>query len=99
MISIRYCPVCGAANDEAQTHCFACQTLLAVNTREEEIGEVLLRERYRVGPSIGSGGYSAVFRAWDTREENRLVALKRIALKGLDAEQTIEATSTYNREV
>jgi WD40 repeat protein len=94
----RFCLVCGAANDETQTRCFACDTLLPVDAGEEA-GETLLQGRYRTGPTIGSGGYSAVFRAWDTQMENRLVAIKRITLQGLDAEKTIEATSTYNREV
>ncbi|HEY0754056.1 MAG TPA: serine/threonine-protein kinase [Ktedonobacteraceae bacterium] len=60
---------------------------------------MLLHGRYRLGATLGLGGYSAVYRGWDTQEQEREIALKQITLQGLSAEETIEATSTYNREI
>lgn len=96
MISTRFCPVCGAVNNDTQTHCFACDHLLSVNAQDEGS---LLHERYRLGTTLGSGGYSAVYRGWDTQSGGRSVAIKQITLQGLGTEETIEATNTYNREV
>ena len=60
---------------------------------------VLLHGRYRLGSTIGSGGYSAVYRGRDTQAGERTVAIKQITLHGMGTEETIEATNTYNREV
>src|SRR5579859_7912964 len=100
MISTRFCSTCGAANEEEHTHCFACGQLLPTWDNEEiATRETLLHERYRLGATLGSGGYSAVLRGWDTHESLREVAIKQINLHGLSAEETIEATNTYNREI
>jgi WD40 repeat protein len=100
MISTRFCPVCGAANNETQTHCFACGQLLSADTQDEAASQgTLLHGRYRLGATIGSGGYSAVYRGWDTQAGGRSVAIKQITLHGMGTEETIEATNTYNREV
>jgi serine/threonine protein kinase len=61
--------------------------------------EVLLVGRYRLGTVVGSGGFSTVYRAQDGQEGGRDVALKQIKLQGLSAEEMIEATNTFNREV
>ena len=47
----------------------------------------------------GSGGFSTVYRARDEQEGGREVAIKQIKLQGLSAEEKIEATNTFNREV
>ncbi|HXR66741.1 MAG TPA: serine/threonine-protein kinase [Ktedonobacteraceae bacterium] len=100
MISTRFCPVCGAANNETQTHCFACGQLLPADAQDEDASQgTLLHGRYRLGTTIGSGGYSAVYRGWDTQAGGRSVAIKQITLHGMGTEETIEATNTYNREV
>src|SRR5215472_7757696 len=96
--STDFCPVCGAANDSAQTHCFACGRLLVIETMHMP-GEVLLVDRYRLGTVVGSGGFSTVYRARDEREGGRDVAIKQIKLQGLSTEEKIEATNTFNREV
>ena len=59
----------------------------------------LLQGRYRLGSTLGSGGYSAVYRGWDTQAGGRSVAIKQITLHGMGTEETIEATNTFNREV
>src|SRR5258707_8574489 len=100
MISTRFCPICGAANEETLTHCFACGQLLRGGAEEQNsLAGELLHGRYRLGTTVGMGGYSAVYRGWDTQEQEREVAIKKITLRGLSAEETIEATSTYNREI
>jgi hypothetical protein len=100
MISTRFCSICGAANDEIRTDCFACGQLLPIQSDEQSASSgMLLNGRYRLGATLGSGGYSAVLRGWDTQQGEREVAVKQINLRGLSAEETIEATSTYNREI
>ncbi len=96
MISTRFCPVCGAANEQALPHCFACGQPLA--TGGEVRDEALLHDRYRLGATLGSGGFSAVYRACDL-ETGRDVAIKQVRLRDLGAEETIEATDTFNREL
>ncbi len=89
-----YCAACGAANTPDKTMCFACGHDLS----EVEPDEVLLHERYRVMAVVGQGGFARVYRAEDTLEE-RIVAIKAINLKALSAQEIIDATDTYNREI
>ncbi len=96
MISTPFCPVCGAANELERTHCFACgETLMAGDER----AQTLLHDRYQPGLVLGSGGFSVVYHARDVRDGGRDVAIKQINLQGLSAEEKIEATDTFNREV
>jgi serine/threonine protein kinase len=100
MILTCFCSTCGAANDEVHSHCFACGQ--ALPTREDEAGtshETLLHGRYRLSAILSSGGYSLVSHGWDTQQGSLEVAIKQINIRGLSAEETIEATNTYNREV
>jgi WD40 repeat protein len=99
MISTQFCPVCGAANELAHTHCFACGQLLATGRDDKEArDEALLHERYQLGATLGSGGFSAVYRARDV-QSGREVAIKQVLLGGLSADETIQATDTFNREL
>jgi serine/threonine protein kinase len=99
MISTQFCPVCGAANELAHTHCFACGQLLATSRDGRAVrDEALLHERYQLGASLGSGGFSAVYRARDV-QSGREVAIKQVMLGGLSADETIQATDTFNREL
>lgn len=61
-------------------------------------GETLLHDRYRLGAIVGTGGFSTVYRAHDMLDR-RDVAIKQVTLRGLSAEEKIEATDTFNREV
>ena len=55
MISTQFCPVCGAANELAHTHCSACGQLLATGRDGREIqDEALLHERYQLGATLGA---------------------------------------------
>lgn len=95
LISTRFCSICGAANELEQTNCFACGHHLDAEIQEETPP---LRDRYQIRATLGHGGYSVVYRARDL-EAGRDVAIKRVTLSGLSAEETIEATDTFNREL
>jgi tRNA A-37 threonylcarbamoyl transferase component Bud32 len=68
-------------------------------TAETLARDFLLAQRYRIIGLIGQGGFAQVYKAKDTTHGNRLVAIKRISLRGLSAREMIEATDTYNREI
>jgi tRNA A-37 threonylcarbamoyl transferase component Bud32 len=57
-----------------------------------------LQQRYRILDQVGKGGFSAVYKAEDmlTRQ---LVAIKAVSLRGLRAQEIIEATDAFHREV
>lgn len=100
MISTLFCSLCGAVNEQTRISCFACgQPLVTEKGRAKEQGEVLLHDRYQLGGRLGSGGFSAVYCARDMHEGGRTVAIKQINLQGLNAEEMIETTDTFNREV
>src|SRR6266516_1761845 len=92
--SLLYCNNCGAANQKQATHCFACEESLHTTSKE-----TLLKQRYRIIGLVGQGGFGAVYKAVDTQSGNRLVAIKAINLSILTAQEVIEATGAFNREV
>jgi serine/threonine protein kinase len=99
MSTTHYCSVCGAANEQASTQCFACSHPLAQLAEErEESNNAPLHGRYHLGMILGSGGFSTVYRARDL-QTGREVASKQVRLRGLNTEETIEATHTFHREV
>jgi serine/threonine protein kinase len=89
-----YCNHCGAANQDQAERCFACEGPLHVPSREP-----LLKERYRILVAVGQGGFGAVYKVEDTQGGNRLLAMKEINLSALTAQEAIEATDAFNREV
>lgn len=109
-----YCPRCGAACATDDPVCHACGVSLRVTrqlTDEQADGlpsalrlaqhlqaSQLFKGRYQVVRQVGVGGFGAVYEARDTREQ-RQVAIKEIGLAGLSAQQVIEATNSFNREV
>jgi serine/threonine protein kinase len=93
----RYCSRCGAANSAESQICCACQSPL--DTPEEIEQATLLNGRYRLLNQVGAGGFGGVYRAVDSAEGSRVVAVKQIMLRGLSAQEAIEATDGFNREV
>src|SRR6266702_44700 len=89
-----YCNNCGAANQEQAGLCFVCEASLHTPSQE-----LLLKERYRILVPVGQGGFGAVYKVEDTYDANRLLALKEINLSALTAQEVIEATAAFNREV
>ncbi|GHO46518.1 serine/threonine-protein kinase [Ktedonospora formicarum] len=59
----------------------------------------LLQQRYRIVETIGEGGYASIYRAFDRQNKHRSVAIKAINLKGLSADEMIDATATFNSEI
>lgn len=99
--SERYCAHCGAINQPDAALCFACGRSMRITERLPEIHDVeehYLRQRYRILDQVGKGGFSAVYKAEDT-VGRRMVAIKAISLHGLRAQEIIEATDAFHREV
>ncbi len=92
-----YCHHCGAANPVESVTCFACQHALDMTEAQEQTP--LLRERYRLRAQVGTGGFGAVYRAEDNAQADAIVAIKQINLGGLSAQEKIEATDGFYREV
>jgi len=59
----------------------------------------LLQDRYRLLASLGQGGFGSVFKAQDTLSQNKVVAIKEISLNGLQQQEMLDATASFNREV
>ncbi len=79
-------------------------TLSATNTENgnrdaEQNTPTLLQDRYQILKEVGTGGFGAVYKAIDTKFDNRIVAIKEIQLQGLKPNEIIDATDTFNREV
>ena len=58
-----------------------------------------LHHRYHIISEIGQGGFGLVYKAQDSQNKNKLVAIKQINLHRLSPREIIDATDTYNREV
>ena len=102
--SERYCSICGAATPPEATLCFACGLSLKITAplsleTTSSNTQYLLQQRYRILAQVGKGGFSAVYKAVDTRFDDHPVAIKAITLSGLKPQEVIEATEAFNREM
>jgi serine/threonine protein kinase len=93
-----YCSNCGAANDPNNIVCTICRGSLTQSADTEE-PPLILHERYRIIKQVGSGGFSVVYQAVDTHQAEMSVAIKQINLRDLSAQEMIEATEVFHREI
>ncbi len=65
----------------------------------ELLPQALFKGRYLIVGKIGEGGFGSVYKARDTQDRERLVAIKEVSLQGLPPQVMIEATNAFQREV
>src|SRR5436190_22170937 len=98
------CAACGTVNQSGATSCSACgQTFVSAPAESSSLSGLLtsqrlLNDRYRVIDQVGKGGFGAVYKAADTQFGDRLVAIKEMAQKGLDAQELVEAVNSFKHE-
>lgn len=94
-----YCDNCGAANPTTARFCQFCSILLPFkHTTGSLPEETLLAGRYQLLSRIGQGGMGAVYKAADTRFNNRPVAIKEMSSTGLPPARLQEAEAAFERE-
>ncbi len=59
---------------------------------------MLFMDRYYIVEEVGAGGFGSVYKAQDTQNEKRLVAIKEVSLEDLPARTRMEATCAFERE-
>ncbi len=94
-----FCDNCGFANPETARFCQQCAAELPFRRITGELPEqTLLGSRYQLASRIGQGGMGAVYKASDTRFNNRSVAIKEMSRAGLTPSRVQEAEDAFERE-
>lgn len=100
-----FCDNCGAANEPQATSCCFCgrplqeaKPTLSGAATGSVLGDVVLKERYRIIAPVGQGGMGTVYRARDIELSNRQVAIKEMNLSGLGPQETKDAAEAFKRE-
>lgn len=65
----------------------------------ELLPHTLFKGRYFIMGKIGAGGFGSVYKAQDTQNNDRLIAIKEVSLQGLHPQVRLEATNTFQCEV
>ena len=95
----QFCDNCGLANPETARFCQHCAAQLHFKHSTGALPEqTLLGSRYQLESRIGQGGMGAVYRASDSRFNNRLVAVKEMSRAGLTPTRIQEAEDAFERE-
>ncbi len=95
----QFCDNCGAANPPTARFCQHCATLLPFTHTTSTLPEqTLLAGRYQLISRIGQGGMGAVYKASDTRFNNRPIAIKEMSSAGLPPARLQEAEAAFERE-
>src|SRR5437764_1828688 len=95
----QFCDTCGAANPPTARFCQNCATLLPFKHSTGTLAQqMVLGGRYQLLSCIGQGGMGAVYKAADTRFNNRPVAIKEMSSAGLPPARLQEAEAAFERE-
>lgn len=96
----QFCDTCGAANPPTARFCQNCASLLPFQKRPTGTlpEQTLLAGRYQLVTRIGQGGMGAVYKAADTKFNNRSVAIKEMSSAGLPPARLQEAEAAFERE-
>ncbi len=98
-IQEQFCEKCGAANTFLARFCQYCSAPLPFQYTTGTLPEqTLINGRYQLEVRIGQGGMGAVYKAFDTRFNNRPIAVKEMSRTGLSALQIQEAEEAFERE-
>src|SRR5438876_350547 len=94
-----YCDNCGAANPPTARFCQFCSTLLPFKHSTGSLpDQTLLAGAYQLLSRIGQGGMGAVYKAADTRFNNRPVAIKEMSSIGVTPTRLLEAEAAFEHE-
>ncbi len=95
----QFCEQCGAVNILAARFCQYCAAELPFKHTTGALPEqTLLNGRYQLDTRIGQGGMGAVYKAIDTRFNNRPIAIKEMSKAGLSDSRIEEAENAFEHE-
>ncbi|MBV9709337.1 MAG: tetratricopeptide repeat protein [Ktedonobacteraceae bacterium] len=97
--SEQFCENCGAANPATAHFCQYCAAPLPFKHTTGTLPEqTLLNSRYQLETRIGQGGMGAVYKATDSRFNNRPIAVKEMSRAGLPSNRIQEAEESFEHE-